>query len=560
MTVQATASTHSKRPRSLPMVSGGVPVFGHLFAFVRRAVDLLHEARAECGDVAAFKVAGKLMVLLTGPKANEAFFRAPDQQLSTADAYKMMVPVFGEDVVYDAPPEKMNEQLQMLMPALRDKRMRTYGEIVAAEVERGIADWGDEGEIDLVEYSRVLTNFTSSHCLLGSKFREEMTEEFAQVYHDLEMGVTPLAYIHAHLPLPSFRRRDRARVRLVEMITEIIENRRKSGEIGEDFLQTLMDSKYQSGASLNEHEITGLLLAAMFAGHHTSSVTTSWTLLELLHNPGCMTTVLDELNSVYGTDGEVTFDSLRQLHELEYAVKETIRLHPPLFLLMRGVRKEFEYDGYRVPKGAFLLTSPTVSHRIDEVFPDANRFDPSRFNQDRAEDKQPFSFISFGGGRHRCLGNAFAILQVKTIFAILLRRFEFAPVGDGMEPDFHGLVVGPKQPCRVRYKRRKVSAKKIRPTATARKATKTPEVENTEAQCPIFSSAPAPETPTIVVDRDLCQGHGVCMGEADSIFRVDDDGVLHLLQEHPSESALNAVRKAVDLCPTGALSLLETDD
>ena len=91
-----------------------------------------------------------------------------------------MTPVFGKDIVYDAPPEKMAEQLKMLLPALKDRRMRTYGEAVVYETEQSIARRGARrATLDLVEFCRVLTNFTSSRCLLGSEFREGMNEEFA---------------------------------------------------------------------------------------------------------------------------------------------------------------------------------------------------------------------------------------------------------------------------------------------------------------------------------------------------------------------------------------------
>src|SRR5699024_2050991 len=97
---------------------------------------------------------------------------------------------------------------------------------------------------------------------------------------------------------------------------------------GEDFLQTLMEARYKDGSKLNDHEITGMLVAAMFAGHHTSSVTTAWTLLELLRNPATLEEARRELASVYPNGEEVTFQSLRELKYLEGAVKEALRLHP----------------------------------------------------------------------------------------------------------------------------------------------------------------------------------------------------------------------------------------
>jgi sterol 14-demethylase len=451
-TGKAAEGAAKKSYREPPLVSGGLPVLGHTIEFARDLLGLVKRGYREQGDVAKLKVFGRDIVLLSGLEAQEALFRAPDEILSPNDAYKIMTPVFGKDIVYDASPERMGEQLGMLRPALQDKRMRTYGEIVAEETRRQVAPWGDEGEIDLVEFCAALTNFTSTHCLLGREFREQMSEEFARVYYDLERGVTPAAYIHPNLPIPSMRKRDKARVRLVEMIDQIVNQRRDSGREGEDFLQTLMDARYNSGEKLSSHEITGMLLAAMFAGHHTSSVSTAWTLIELARNPDFLDRVLGELHSVYQPGDDVTFMSLRRIPLTELAIKEALRLHPPLYILLRSALVDFEYDRYLLPKGTWLATSPWVSHRIPSIFADPDRFDPDRFGPGREEDKKLFSFIAFGGGRHKCLGNAFALLQVKTIFAILLRGFHFELQGDPLVAE-SGLVMGPKMPFRVRYRR-----------------------------------------------------------------------------------------------------------
>jgi sterol 14-demethylase len=435
-----------------PAVSGAVPIVGHAVEFIRDCLGLLWRAYQEQGEVAKLRVFNKDIVLMTGPRASEAMFRAPDEVLSPNEAYKMMVPVFGKDVVYDASPERMGEQLGMLRPALQDKRMRTYGEIVADETRRMVQDWGERGEIDLVQFCAQLTNFTSTRCLIGREFREQMSEEFAQVYYDLERGITPAGYIHPHIPLPSTIRRDRARVRLVQMIDSIVGQRRKSGEVGEDFLQTLMDAEYKDGSKLSGHEITGMLLAAMFAGHHTSSVTVAWTLLELLSAPDYLDRLLAQLSEVYKPGDDVTFQSLRQITLTENAVKEALRLRPPLYILLRAALQDFEYDGFFFEKGTWLATSPWVSHRLPGEFREPLRFDPDRFAPGREEDKKQFTFISFGAGRHKCMGNAFAMLQVKTILAILLRGFSFELGHDPVIAE-SGLVMGPRKPFRVRYRR-----------------------------------------------------------------------------------------------------------
>ncbi len=473
------------KSRPIPRLSGGLPLVGHLVPFVRTAVQLLERARFECGDVAAFDVGPKRMVLLTGADASEAFFRAPDSVLNPSEAYKMMTPVFGKDVVYDAPMDKMAEQLGMLLPCLQDRRMRTYAEVITREVARSIEGFGERGVFDMYEYTKVLTNFTSSACLLGREFREDMTEEFARVYSDLERGITPLAYLNAHLPIPAFRKRDRARVRLVEMISAMIADRRGTGREGEDFLQILMETRYKDGTPLSDHEITGLLLAAMFAGHHTSAVTAAWMMLELAQRPDLYERARAEVFRIYGPDGPVTYASLREVPFLEGCVKETLRLHPPLFMLLRVAMQDFQYDGYVFPAGTNLIVSPTVTHRIADLFADPLRFDPDRYGPGREEDKRRFAFQAFGGGAHKCLGNAFALLQIKSIFALLLRRFEFSAYGDPLEPDFHGVVIGPRQPCRVRYRRLDpAEQERLTQNARARGA-------NDNAAASTTSSAPA---------------------------------------------------------------------
>ncbi len=548
---------HSRRQgraaagRRPPQLRGGLPVLGHTVSFIRDLVGLLARARAECGDVASIKVLGRRIILVTGPRGQEEVLRAPDHVLSPKAAYKMMVPVFGKGVVYDCEDARMQEQLMMLMPALKNKRMRTYSGIVAQETEQSLRAWGDAGVIDIYEYMQSLTSFTSSHCLLGPEFRGEMSEEFSRVYADLERGIVPIGYINAHLPIPAFRRRDRARARLGEMVSEIVERRRESGRREEDFLQTLMESSYKDGSRLSSHEITGMLVAAMFAGHHTSSVTAAWSILELLQHPEWMRHVRDELARVYADGRPVDYASLRELVKTEWVIKEALRLHPPLFILFRAALEDTTVLGYQIRRGDWVALSPSVAHRIEEVFKQADGFCPHRYGPPDQEDQQAFAYIAFGGGRHKCLGNAFALLQIKAILAILLRRFEFELYGDPIESDFHGLVIGPKLPARVRYRRIVTDREPV----TA--GTEGVVEETAKPDAAAAGAATSAERPfRIVVDRDLCQGHAVCEGELPELFSVVDGEVV-VTSEAPDPSLRERAEIACRYCPQRALSVVD---
>lgn len=533
----STMSTQTfKKP---PVLPGSLPFAGHILRFGQNPHAFMMQLRERFGDVAEFHLFHQKMVLLTGSHASEAFYRAPDETLDQGPAYKMMTPIFGEGVVFDAPLKKRNQQLQMLMPALRDKPMRTYSEIIVREVEDLIASWGDSGRIDLLEFTKELTIYTSSHCLLGTEFRHELNAEFAAIYRDLEQGIRPIAYVFPYLPLPVFRRRDLARARLQQLVTQIMEKRAARKEHSTNVFQMLIEARYEDGTPLTPHDITGMLIATIFAGHHTSSGTTAWVLIELLRHPKHLRTILAEIDQVFGADRPVTFESLRQLPRLENVIKEVLRLHPPLILLLRKVMKDFYVQDYKIDAGKFVCAAPSVTHRIPELFPDPEFFDPDRYTPERAEDKDLFGWQAFGGGRHKCSGNAFALFQIKAIICVLLRRFRFELVEapGHYRDDYRQMIVEPQSPCPIRYYRREAPVE------------------------PVSTDAPAAKNQRstggfeIRVDWDLCKGHANCMAEAPELFRVDDDGRLTVLQAHPDAALLEKARAAEKFCPTRAIRL-----
>ena len=341
--------------------------------------------------------------------------------------------------------------------------MKGHAATIETEVRRMIAGWGEEGEVDLLDFFAELTIYTSSACLIGRKFREQLDSRFAHLYHELERGTDPLAYVDPYLPIESFRRRDEARRGLVALVQEIIDSRagRTDSPIDKserDMLDVLITVKDERGdPRFSADEITGMFISMMLAGHHTSSGTSSWTLIELLRHPDIYTQVTAELDELYADGQSVSFHALRQIPHLENALKETLRLHPPLIILMRVAKGEFEVCGYPIHQGDLVAASPAISNRIAEDFPEPDNFVPQRYEQPRQEDLiNRWTWIPFGAGRHRCVGAAFATMQIKAIFSVLLREYEFqmAQPPDSYRNDHSKMVVQLAQPARVRYRRR----------------------------------------------------------------------------------------------------------
>jgi sterol 14-demethylase len=451
--------------REPPQVSGGHGEHGHLDELRVDPIGLMRRTRDECGDVGQFRLADRDVVLLTGAEANELFFRAPEEQLDQAEAYPFMTPIFGEGVVFDAPPERRREMLHN--QALRDKFMRGHAATIADEVEGMVKPWSrsEGGTIDLLDWFAELTIYTSSACLIGRKFRHELDRRFAELYHDLEQGTDAIAYVDPYADIDSFRRRDEARLGLVELVQGIMD-RRSAGpaatEDDRDLLDVLMSIREADGTpKFSTDIVTGMFISMMFAGHHTTSGTAAWTLIELLRHPPELEAVRAELDELYAHGEEVSYQALRAMPRLESAIKEALRLHPPLILVLRVVKEELEVEGFRIAPGKLVGASPAVSNRIAEDFPDPDAFVPERYLEPRAEDRaNPWTWIPFGAGRHRCVGAPFAMMQLKAIFSVLLRHwdFELAQPSDSYRNDHSKMVVQLAQPCVARFRSRAVGS------------------------------------------------------------------------------------------------------
>ena len=446
-----TAANAQQRSATIRFVTGGREPGGHFAEFCAHPAHFLMRAYRECGELAEFDQGGILTVLMVGPEAHEAIFRAPDEQLSAALAYQYMVPIFGEGVQYGAPLEIERQQLRMHSQGLRAERMTYYAPIIAREAADWISGWGEHGQMDFYESFADLTIKTSTHCLLGAEFRYTLTDEFARIYHDLGAAVDASGTVDHTVQKAAYARRDEARAELGELIIARVRERRAAGEQHDDLLSVYMNSTYQDGTPLSESQIAGMVVWFMFAGHHTSANTAAWTLVELARHPQFCAEIVQEVDGLWADDPELGFRTLRKMPLLDGFVREILRAHPPLNTLSRRVVQDFHYKGHCIEAGKNIMFSPWVAHRLPEHFPDPERFDPHR-----PEPENKFAYIPFGGGSRKCVGNAFAILQVKRIICELLHHYQFELDGpaDTYQEIMPSLILRPSDPCVLRYQRR----------------------------------------------------------------------------------------------------------
>ena len=213
-------------------------------------------------------------MLLTGAEANEFFFRASDEELDQAEAYPFMTPIFGEGVVFDADPERAPPRC-CTTSRCATSTCRATPRPSTAEVERMVADWGDEGEIDLLDWFAELSIYTSTACLIGKRFREELDVHVRRAITTTSSAApTPIVLrrpVRRHRELPPPRRGPGRAGRARREIMDGRDANPPEASEDRDLLDVLMSIKDDDGnPQFSADDVTGMFISMMFAGHHTT--------------------------------------------------------------------------------------------------------------------------------------------------------------------------------------------------------------------------------------------------------------------------------------------------
>lgn len=440
-----------------PFISSPVPFLGHAVAFGKSPIEFLENAYEKYGPVFSFTMVGKTFTYLLGSDAATLLFNSKNEDLNAEDVYsKLTTPVFGKGVAYDVPNPIFLEQKKMLKTGLNIAQFKTHVPLIEEETIEYFKRWGDSGEKNLFEALSELIILTASRCLHGKEIRKRLNEKVAQLYADLDGGFSHAAWLlPGWLPLPSFRKRDRAHREIKNIFYEVIRERKQSGKREDDMLQTLLDATYKDGHPLSDDEIAGMLIGLLLAGQHTSSTTSAWMGFFMARDKSLQEKCYAEQKAVRGEDlPALTYDQLKDMNVLDRCLKETLRLRPPIMTMMRMARTPQTVAGYTIPPGHQVCVSPTVNHRLRDTWVENLDFNPDRYLQDNPAAGDKFAYVPFGAGRHRCIGENFAYTQIKTIWSTMLCLYEFDLV-DGYFPtiNYTTMIHTPNNPV-IRYKRR----------------------------------------------------------------------------------------------------------
>ncbi len=375
------------------------------------------------GPVFKTRILGIKVAFLIGPDANRLLLLEQAEHFSSRLGWEFLEPLFGNGILLQDGQEHSRTR-RLMYPAFHGKAIASYFDTIQTIVQNFLKDWGERGTIPLTSDFRKLTLIVASRLFLGTQTDSEV-EQTSQWFTQLIAG--RLALLRLDTPFTLYGRSQAARRKLQAFLRTTIAERQRQGNLQEsrDILGLLLATEDEEGNRLSEVEVINQALLLLFAGHETTATLLSWLLFELGSHPEWRDRLRLEQAEVVGNE-PLSLSHLKQFPQLTCALKEAERLYPPVYSIPRGVVKDIEYAGYHIPAGWYVDVSPMLTHRLPELYPNPELFDPDRFAPPREEDKKhPFALIGFGSGPHSCLGFEFAQMEMKIILSTLLRHYDW---------------------------------------------------------------------------------------------------------------------------------------
>ena len=417
-----------------------MPTALQTFGLWSRPTAFIEHARARYGHRFTLNVIGQPpFVVLSDPDEIKEVFTAPPEVLHPGEGARILERLLGKHSVILLDEEPHLEQRKLLLPAFHGERMQRLSGLMAELAEEEVAALPCEQPVELHPRLQRLT----LEIILRAVFGLERGAQFEQLREllskVLEFSQNPLSM----LPRPPrlltrlgpIARRDELLARVDELIFELIAERRHEGDKRDDVLALLLSAEHEDGSPMTPAELRDELMTALVAGHETTASQLAWGFERLAREPA----VLERLYAELG-DPEDTY--------LTATTQEILRHRPVLpHAEPRLTMCPVEIGGFLYPPGVMLAAYIHLVHHDPTIYPEPQAFRPERF---LAQAPGTYTWIPFGGGRRRCLGASFALLEMKLVLRAMLERFELEPVNAHAEGTHRrNITVSPAHGCRL---------------------------------------------------------------------------------------------------------------
>jgi cytochrome P450 len=367
-------------------------------------------------------------VILSDPEEVKEVFTAPPDVLHPGEGARVLEPLVGKNSVILLDEGAHMEQRKLVLPAFHGEKMARLDGLMAEVAEREVESWPRGDGIALQPRMQRLTLEIILRAVFGLDPGERLDALREGLGQMLAFGDRPISLVP---PAPDglaarilekvgpFAEFVRLQQDTDELLFELIEERRSGDGERDDVLAMLLEARHEDGSPMSSQELRDELMTLLVAGHETTASSLAWAFERLARLPSVLSRLVEELDS--GGDAYVIA-----------TIQETLRRRPVLpNVEPRLVKAPIEVGGWRYPPGVCLVPNAYLVHHDPEIYVDPYDFRPERFLEDSPG---TYTWIPFGGGRRRCIGASFAMLEMQTVIRTVLTRCELQPARDGFEP------------------------------------------------------------------------------------------------------------------------------
>jgi cytochrome P450 len=387
-----------------------------------RAVPFFERCRRRYGQRFTVRLVGTPpFVMLADPGEVKEVFTAPAEVLHPGSGAHILEPLIGRHSVILLDEDAHLAQRRLMLPAFHGQQVArlagVMAEVAATEVER----WPRGEPVALHPRLQALTLEVILRTVFGLEEGARLDRLRGHLTDVLAVGSNPvslLAPLQRDLgPRSAWGRFLRTRAQVDAELFALIGERRRDGAQRDDVLSLLLAARHEDGSPMSPHELRDELMTLLVAGHETTASQLAFAFERLVRTPEVLARLTEAVGGDDG-DGYVTA-----------TVQEALRRRPVLpNAAPRLVMKEIEVGGWRYPAGVCLVANAYLVHHDPSIYPDPYAFRPERFLE---QSPGTYTWIPFGGGRRRCLGAAFAILEMKVVLRAVLERVSPRVAGDG---------------------------------------------------------------------------------------------------------------------------------
>lgn len=427
---------------------------GSLPEIRRDELDYLSRIVREYGDVVYVRVVNHPCYVLSHPRDIEYVLMGNYTNFKKSVFLRESKALFGEGLLTSDGGFWLRQR-RMLQPAFHHDRMAGYSRVMVEHTERMLAGWQDGETRDIFQDMVNLTLEIIAQVLFGSTIASETRQiaDALRVFFEQFDERFGLYAIPEWVPTPGNLRYRMAIGRLDEILRRVIEYRRSSSQESPSVLATTLRVQDEDGSRMTERQLRDEMMTLFFTGHETTALALSWTWYLLAQHPEIAQRVAEEVDRVVG-DRTPAFEDIPEMHLVDGVVKESLRLYPPAYGVVREALSDCEIGGYPIPAGATLAMFQWVVHRDARYFDRPDDFIPERWTEDFTKGLPKCAYFPFGVGPRVCIGNTFALAELPLLVAMIARRYQFTLVPGHPVLLSPSLTLRPRKGIKVTLKKR----------------------------------------------------------------------------------------------------------